>query len=93
MEESSEARNEFIEVSSEAGNEFMEDVEEAPAELTLQDHILEIVDVIPMSTSVIMEQLYKRGQDISVPILVQTLSDMVYSGDIVQCGAAYRKSA
>ncbi len=85
-----QAKDALIEGSSEVESEL---IEEAPAELTLQDHILEIVDVIPMSTSVIMEQLYKRGQDISVPILVQTLSDMVYSGDIVQCGAAYRKSA
>jgi DNA processing protein len=70
-----------------------DEFDDAPVELTLKDHILSIVDVIPMSASIIMEELCKRGQDLTVPSLIQTLSDLVYSGDIVQCGAAYRKAS
>ena len=68
-------------------------LEPAQETLTLKDHILAIVDVIPVSASVIMEELYKHGIDISVPELIKALSDLVYNGDIIQCGAAYRKAA
>ncbi len=80
------------EIDKHCSNENIDSLEEK-AELTLRDHILAVVDIIPVSASVIMEQLYKSGIDISVPELIKNLSDLVYSGDIIQCGAAYRKSA
>lgn len=73
--------------------EDSENIEEETSTLTLPDHILSVVDVIPMSASVIMEELYKRGIDITVPDLLKILSDLVYNGDIIQCGASYRKAA
>ncbi len=63
------------------------------AELTLEDEILQIVDIIPVSTSFILDELYKKGKDISVPILLTTLMDMTYHGKIAQNGAYYRKTA
>ncbi len=59
----------------------------------LEDKILSILDIIPVSASFIMEELYKRGSDVSVPELLRTLMDMSYRGEIVQNGAYYRKIA
>ncbi len=60
-------------------------------EPTIEDDILSIVDIIPVSTSYIMEELYKKGRDTSIPVLMTTLMDMTGSGLIAQNGAYYRK--
>ncbi len=60
-------------------------------EPTIEDDILNIVDIIPVSTSYIMEELYKKGRDTSIPVLMTTLMDMTGSGLIAQNGAYYRK--
>ncbi len=72
-------------------NEICEDLPQW--ELTLDEEILDIVDVIPISMSSIMEELYRRGKDVSVPLLVQRLMDLTGSGRIIQNGAYYRRIA
>ncbi|MCR5669771.1 MAG: hypothetical protein K6G10_02095, partial [Butyrivibrio sp.] len=60
-------------------------------EPTIEDDILSIIDIIPVSTSYIMEELYKKGRDTSIPVLMTTLMDMTGSGLIAQNGAYYRR--
>ncbi|MCR5558359.1 MAG: DNA-processing protein DprA [Butyrivibrio sp.] len=62
-------------------------------ERTLEDHILEILDVIPLSTSYIMEELEKRNVDVTVPTLLMTLTEMVYKGLVSQNGAYFLKAS
>ena len=62
-------------------------------ELTLEEKILEIVDIIPVSTSYIAEELFKKGENLSMPALMTTLMDMTCCGKIAQNGAYYRKIA
>ena len=62
-------------------------------ELSMEDEIMQIVDIIPVSTSFILEELSKKGKNISVPVLLSTLMDMTYTGKIAQDGAYYRKIA
>lgn len=57
----------------------------------LEDDILGIVDIIPVSTSYILEELYKKGRDTTVPALMTTLMDMTCNGKIAQNGAYYRR--
>ena len=66
---------------------------EVNKELTLEEKILEIVDVIPVSTSYIAEELLKRGENLSVPALMTVLMDMTCCGKIAQNGAYYRRIA
>lgn len=58
---------------------------------SLEKLILEIVDIIPVSTSFIMDELYRRGVEIAVPMLITTLMDMISTGQIIQNGAYYRR--
>lgn len=60
-------------------------------EKTLEETILEIIDIIPISMSAIMEELYRRGNNITIPALMTELMDMTGSGKIIQNGAYYRK--
>ncbi len=60
-------------------------------EPTLQDDILGILDIIPVSTSYIMEELFKRGKNISIPMLLSELMDLTGSGKVAQNGSYYRK--
>ena len=69
-------------------NSTDEELEE-DKELTLNDHILEILGVIPYSISYILEELDKRGVDVTIPLLLQTLTDMVYEGSVAQKGTYY----
>ncbi|WP_022764132.1 DNA-processing protein DprA [Butyrivibrio sp. XPD2006] len=66
---------------------------EVNKELTLEEKILEIVDIIPVSTSFIAEELFKRGENLSMPALLTTLMDMTCCGKIAQNGAYYRRIA
>ncbi len=68
-------------------------VEEEVHELTLDEEILEIVDIIPISMSSILEELDRRGKTVSVPELMNKLMDMTGNGLILQNGAYYRKLA
>lgn len=68
-------------------------LKEQEKEPTLEEHILSSLDIIPVSTSAIMEKLYQKGIDITVQRLMQVLMDMTYNGQIVQNGAYYRKIA
>ncbi len=63
----------------------------AEKETTIEDDILSILDIIPVSTSYIMEELYKRGRDATVPVVMSTLMDMTGCGKIAQNGAYYRR--
>lgn len=66
---------------------------EVNKELTIEDKILEIVDIIPVSTSYIAEELFKKGERLSMPALMTTLMDMTCCGKIAQNGAYYRRIA
>ncbi len=70
-----------------------EEMAEQPMEVTIEQEILEIVDIIPVSSSFILEELYKKGKEISVPRLLTVLMELTYSGKIAQNGAYYRKIA
>ena len=60
-------------------------------EMTLKDEIMDILDIIPVSASYIMEELYKKGKEISIPALLSELMDLTGSGRVAQNGAYYRK--
>ncbi len=62
-------------------------------EISLDREILEIVDIIPISMSSIMEELFRRGRDVSVPVLMNRLLELTGSGRIIQNGAYYRRLA
>ncbi|MCR5156986.1 MAG: DNA-processing protein DprA [Butyrivibrio sp.] len=62
-----------------------------PRPLSLEELILETVDIIPVSTSYIMDELYRRGVEVSIPMLIGTLMDLTSTGQIAQNGAYYRK--
>ncbi len=64
---------------------------EEDKELTLQDEILGILDIIPVSASYIMEELYQRGKNITIPALLTELMDLTGAGKVAQNGAYYRK--
>ena len=70
-----------------------DDEMEVNKELTLEEKILEIVDIIPVSTSYIAEELFKKGENLSMPALMTTLMDMTGCGKIAQNGAYYRRIA
>ena len=70
---------------------FDDEMCEATPESTIEDDILSIIDIIPVSTSYILEELYKKGRNTSVPVLMTTLMDMTGCGQIAQNGAYYRK--
>ncbi|WP_024866924.1 DNA-processing protein DprA [Butyrivibrio sp. FCS014] len=59
--------------------------------LSLEELILETVDIIPVSTSYIMDELYRRGVEVTIPMLIGTLMDLTSTGQIAQNGAYYRK--
>lgn len=75
-------------------NEYEEgEMDVQSEEVSVEDEILQIVDIIPVSSSFILEELYKKGKEISVPQLLTTLMELTYSGKIAQNGAYYRKIA
>lgn len=59
--------------------------------LTIEDEILEVLDIIPITASSILEKLSENGVEITIPKLMERLMDMVGSGRIAQDGAYYRK--
>lgn len=71
----------------ECGDDEMEEVKA----VSLEDQIKEIVDIIPVTTSHIMDELNRRGVDLSIPKLIGILMDMTAHGDILQNGAYYRR--
>ena len=60
-------------------------------EKPLEQQILSVLDIIPYSTSHIMEELEKIGVTITVPELLKTLTDLVYEGLVAQSGAYFLK--
>lgn len=73
--------------SEPADSDEMEEVKEPD----IEDQIKEIVDIIPVSTSHILEELDRRGICMTVPELIGKLMDMTSRGDILQNGAYYRR--
>ena len=65
----------------------------APLETSIEEEILGIIDIIPVSSSFILEELYKKGKEISVPQLLTVLMELTYTGKVAQNGAYYRKIA
>ncbi len=58
---------------------------------TLDDEILDLIDIIPVSASNIIEGLNSRDIDISIPQLMTKLMDLTYKGLILQEGVYFRK--
>ncbi len=73
------------------GQHDLELQEESESNRTIEDQILELVDIIPVSSSQILEGLNLRGIDISVPQLMGYLMELNYKGALIQDGAYYRK--
>ena len=97
-------KNKFSETDVDTGNgtsektiensfeNVAEDLEEIRPQSpkTLEEEILSDMDIIPVSISRIMENLYKKGIDISIPQLITNLMDMTGKGVIRQEGVYYR---
>ncbi|SFP58774.1 DNA processing protein [Butyrivibrio proteoclasticus] len=60
---------------------------------SIDDEIVGVVDIIPVSASSIMERLYEKGITTSVSELMGKLMDLTYKGRIIQDGVYYRKRA
>lgn len=58
---------------------------------TVEEEILEVVDIIPISVSNIAEKLLTKGVVLSIPELMSKLMDLTYKGLIAQEGVYYRK--
>ena len=74
-------------------DDIKDDEMEEVKEMKVEDIIREIVDIIPVSTSHISEELGRRGIDMSIPKLIGVLMDMTSRGEILQNGAYYRRVA
>ncbi len=57
----------------------------------LLGQILDSIDIIPVSSSQIMEKLESSGISISVPQLMSALMELTYAGKIIQEGVYFRK--
>lgn len=82
------------EKSTETNPENSPENVEIPIELpepSLEDVILETIDIIPITASGVLEELYRKGVDISIPELLKKLMELCGNGKITQEGAYYRK--
>ncbi len=70
--------------------EILDPLDEEP-EKTLEEEITDIIDIIPVSTSQIMEKLHQKEIDISIPMLMSNLMELTFKGEIIQDGVYYRK--
>ena len=57
----------------------------------MDEEILDLLDVIPVSASNIIECLNSKNIDVSIPQLMTLLMDLTYKGLIVQEGVYFRK--
>lgn len=73
------------------GQHDLELQEESESNRTIEDQILELVDIIPVSASQLLEGLNLRGIDITVPQLMGYLMELNYEGALIQDGTYYRK--
>ena len=73
------------------GQHDLELQEESEGNRTIEDQILELVDIIPVSASQLLEGLNLRGIDITVPQLMGYLMELNYEGALIQDGTYYRK--
>ncbi|WP_029230731.1 DNA-processing protein DprA [Butyrivibrio sp. VCB2006] len=60
-------------------------------EKSMDERILECIDIIPISSSQIMEQLQRDEIDISFPQLLGKLMDFIHQGFVIQEGSYFRK--
>ncbi|WP_051538197.1 DNA-processing protein DprA [Butyrivibrio proteoclasticus] len=58
---------------------------------TVEEEVLEVVDIIPISVSNIAEKLLTKGVVLTIPELMSKLMDLTYKGLIAQEGVYYRK--
>ncbi|MCR4757889.1 MAG: DNA-processing protein DprA [Butyrivibrio sp.] len=70
--------------------EILDPLEKEP-EKTLEEEITDIIDIIPVSTSQILEKLHQKEIDISIPMLMSNLMELTFKGEIIQDGVYYRK--
>ncbi len=68
-----------------------ENLFEKEPEKTIDEEILDLIDIIPVSASNIIEGLNSRDIDISIPQLMTKLMDLTYKGLILQEGVYFRK--
>lgn len=76
--------------SVESEDTYDEYMEQEP-EKTLDEEILDLIDIIPVSASNIIESLNSRDIDVSIPQLMTLLMDLTYKGLIVQEGVYFRR--
>ena len=69
----------------------MDDMQALNTTRTLEEEILDTIDIIPISASNIMEKLFQRGISISIPELMSKLIDLTYNGSVAQEGVYYRR--
>lgn len=87
---SDQQEEEEREADEQCTEESLELLEEEP-EKTLEEEIADIIDIIPVSTSQIMERLHQKEIDISIPVLMSNLMELTFKGEIIQDGVYYRK--
>lgn len=58
---------------------------------TVEDEIMDIIDVIPVSASQILENINSKEIELSIPQLMSHLMELNYKGKIIQEGVYYRK--
>ena len=76
--------------SSVSDSDFELELGEIPQK-TMDEEILDLLDVIPVSASNIIECLNSMYIDVSIPQLMTLLMDLTYKGLIVQEGVYFRK--
>ncbi len=84
-------RSKDVTKEADASEVVAESAMDSESALSIEDLILEVVDVIPVSASHIMEMLYQKNIDISIPQLLSKLMDLIYQGAIVQESGYYRR--
>lgn len=80
-EEKQDTKEEFLEIPEGA---------EEPKK-SVEEEIADIIDIIPISASQIMEKLHQKNIDISIPMLMSNLMELTFKGQIIQDGVYYRK--
>lgn len=71
-----------------------EDMElETVKEQTLEERIIDCLDIIPVSASQILESIENQGESLSIPQLMGILMDLTFKGLVVQEGVYFRKKA
>lgn len=69
----------------------IDEEEDSKDERTVEEEIYDIIDIIPISASTIMERLHSKDIDLSIPQLMSNLMELTFHGKIVQEGVYYMR--